>query len=429
MDKHTPDKIFQIFLSSNGVEIDSRKIVSNQLFFALKGEIVDGHKYVDNVIKRENCYAVIDNPDYKINERTILVNDVIKELQNLAIHYRKHLNVPVFGLTGSNGKTTTKELLATVMDLKFKIHFTQGNYNNHLGVPLTILSAPPDIEFLIIEMGANHIGEIKELCTIADPDYGLITNIGYAHIEGFGSIDGVLKGKSELYDHIENKRGVLFFNHLDDTLKKRLPSGVESIAYPNSSLEVKSDNLGLKLNLTNDEKCFKSPLFGIYNKINIQAAFSVGDYFGIDKKEMVIALSNYNPKMNRSEFVELGSTQFIKDAYNANPSSMRLSIESFHELESKREKVIILGDMKELGNDREEMHLDLYNYVSEFDLIKVITVGSIFKSVLTDEKNVFGDVEELKSHFSSKMDYFKDKIILLKGSRSIRLEEFLSLFN
>jgi len=415
--------LYEIYLNSDGVEIDSRKIQSNKLFFALKGENVNGHHFVKSLTEKEDVYSIIDDEAFYINSKTILVDNVLKCLQNLSSYHRSKLDIPVIGITGSNGKTTTKELVYAVLNEKYKVHATVGNFNNHLGVPLTLLSAPLDTEILIVEMGANHKGDIEELCQIANPNFGLITNIGYAHIEGFGSYDGVIETKTELYKHIKKVAGVIFCHSNDDVLVRNLPENLEIVNYPNNKLEISEDGLGLKLNFGDFN--LHSSLYGIYNATNIHAAFAVGSRFGISPEKILDAVNKYKPNMNRSQIMNIGSTTFILDAYNANPSSMKLSIQSFSQLKTKLNKILILGDMKELGDNELMFHMEIVEMVLKSSWDYIFTVGDIFSKIKEDRTKSYENVESLINYLNIDKDIFDNSIVLLKASRSIKLETII----
>ena len=418
------EKIYKLYLKSEGIEIDSRKIESNKLFFALKGEKVDGHDYVKSVIEKNNVYAIIDNESHYVDDRTILVSDVISCLQSLARYHRLQFNIPVIGITGSNGKTTTKELIYQVLKKKYKVHATQGNYNNHLGVPLTILMAPLSTQIMVIEMGANHIGEIQELCEIALPNFGLITNIGNAHIEGFGSYEGVITAKTELYKFLSLNGGTIFYNKDDQVLEENLPKEAVILTYPSSDISIMDNGLNLILNNNLDDTQYVTGLYGIYNASNIQAAYIIGDHFEVPSHLTLEAISDYEPKMNRSQIDTVGSTVIIMDAYNANPSSMKLGIKSLATLDDNREKILILGDMKELGDQEVQYHEEIISFTEKYDWKKILLVGPIFSKSSKDSYDVFDNVDHLIEYASSHMSLFEDTIILLKASRSIQLERF-----
>lgn len=417
-------ELYKLYLASEGVEIDSRLIESNKLFFALKGEHVDGHQYVKDLIRKKDVYAIIDNQDFYINKKTILVNNVLECLQELSTYHRKQFDIPVIGITGSNGKTTTKELLDTVLDQKYNVHATKGNYNNHLGVPLTLLATPLNVEVIIVEMGANKKGDIEELCHIALPNYGLITNIGYAHIEGFGSYEGVIQTKTELYRFIKESGGILFCNNEDEVLMANMPAGIDMVGYPDPELVINDFGLGLKIKYKNFDE-YHSLLYGIYNAINIQAAFAVGKKFCVSEKEILSAIEDYTPEMNRSQIKKFGSITFILDAYNANPSSMNLSIQSLEQMSTELNKVLILGDMKELGENELQYHQEILDVVSNYKWHKVITVGEIFLELKNEDIEQFQNVDALIKNVKEAKRTFENSIVLLKASRSIQLERLI----
>lgn len=417
------EKIYSYFQSSPGISTDSRNIKPGEVFYALKGENFDGHQYVSTAIEKGASIAVIDNEDYT-SEKTILVEDVLQSLQDLGNYHRKRLDVPVLAITGSNGKTTTKELIHAVLKKKFKVHATKGNLNNHIGVPLTLLSAPSDTELLIVEMGANHIGEIHDLCLIADPNFGLITNIGKAHLEGFGSYEGVIQAKTELYNYLSLNKGTIFFNYDDDILKNKLPQSTTNIPYPNDII-FSVDQLSLNFSLIEKDEVFFSQLYGDYNSKNILAAFAIGREFEISNENICEAICAYSPKMNRSQIISLDRTTLVLDAYNANPSSVTSSLRSFIALNSDKQKKVIFGDMKELGVDAIKMHKDILTSLSKIEKDNVFLVGELYG--LADSENCymkFKDVEKLIAYSKDNLSVFNDSIVLIKASRSMRLERW-----
>jgi UDP-N-acetylmuramoyl-tripeptide--D-alanyl-D-alanine ligase len=327
------EQLYEIFKESKGVATDSRTVKKGELFFALWGENYNGNKFAAEALERGASYAVIDDPLFEA-EKTILVDDCLFELQALASHYRKSLNIPVLAITGTNGKTTTKELLAAIIARKLRVHFTNGNLNNHIGVPLTILSAPADTEMMIIEMGANHIGEIRTLCLIARPDYGIITNIGTAHIEGFGTYEGVIRAKTELYEHLRKVNGIAFYNEKNPVLTEKIfriinravpfsdPTGIELIVE-----QIPSD-LYLKVSVSyqHHKYSLNTNLFGDYNLENVKAAIGAGLFFGIEMSDIAAAVESYQPANNRSQIRNTSDNTLICDSYNANPTSMKLAL-------------------------------------------------------------------------------------------------------
>ena len=429
--------IYDLFLSSTGVTTDSRSVKDGQLFFALKGERFDGNAYAEDVLSQGACAAVIDNPAYhRPGGKTILVEDGLIALQQLATRYRKDFTIPVIAITGSNGKTTTKELLTTVLRQKYKVHATIGNYNNHIGVPLTLLQAPVDTQMLVIEMGANHIGEIRDLCQIALPDYGLITNVGQAHLEGFGSYHGVILAKTEMYRFIKEKGDVAFVNKNDSVLVYNLPDGIKTIPYMS---DISFFNKGLHLGYFNEaHKQCVTHLSGSYNQDNILAARTIGAYFNVPLDKIDQSIMDYLPTMNRSQLVEYVSTSMILDAYNANPSSMREAIDSFARSEAAKGKILILGDMKELGPESTALHEEVLLYLEQYSWDTVILVGREFGEVmrgLADGRPKgrayvhFESIETLSTSKDEVLTMLSNKLCLVKASRSIKLERITDLFS
>ena len=425
----TVETFYPYFKDSAGVSIDSRNISSNQIFFAIKGDRFDGHDFVQNVISKGVPKVVIDNPAFEVEGKTFLVEDTLKFLQDLSRHHRRQFNVPLMALTGSNGKTTTKELLTAVLSNKYKVYSTRGNYNNHIGVPLTLLEIKEDAEFILIEMGANHVGEIDFLSRIAEPDFGLITNIGYAHIEGFGSREGILKGKTELYRWVGSVGGTLFFNPKSKFLPNALPEGTKEVIPYSSDIELVKDDKYFLTIKDAEGALYHSKLYGDYNFINMQAAYTVGLYFDVDPVDACKSLADYNPEMNRSQVIEKSECTLIMDAYNANPSSMELAILSLADAENIQNKVLVLGDMFELGDEEIQFHADILNVIQQYEWSAVILVGSRFERA--DAQNIFlhfENVDEMRSQWDSITHYFKEATILFKGSRSIGLEKLQDLF-
>jgi UDP-N-acetylmuramoyl-tripeptide--D-alanyl-D-alanine ligase len=424
--------LYKIFKESKGITTDSRNVKKGEIFFALWGEYYNGNKFAGEALEKGASYAVIDDPLFE-TEKTILVDDCLFELQALASHYRKTLNIPVLAITGTNGKTTTKELLAAIMAKKLKVHFTKSNLNNHIGVPLTILSAPDDTEMMIIEMGANHIGEIRTLCLIAKPDYGIITNIGTAHIEGFGSFEGVIRAKTELYEYLRKMNGIALYNDKNPLLAKKIfkivnraipfsdPAGIELL------VEQMHSDLNLKVSVTYQHHKYNlnTNLFGSYNIENIKAAIAAGLFFDVEINEVVDAVENYQPANNRSQIKITSGNTLICDSYNANPTSMKMALESFAGLRAGS-KAVIIGDMLELGEKSEEEHIRLFNLIKSLDLDKVILVGHIFRQISEKSSCLsFLNVNELKDFL--KNEPLKGKTILIKGSRGIGLERIYDL--
>ena len=407
------DKLYSIFLNSSGVATDTRKIEKGTIFFALKGENFNGNKYASDAINSGAIAAVIDEEAY-MQEGMFLVKDVLTALQDLASYHREQFDIPVIGLTGSNGKTTTKELIANVLKQKYKVHYTQGNFNNHIGVPLTLLEMPQDTEIAIIEMGANHQGEIKQLAQIAKPNYGLITNIGKAHLEGFGGLEGVKKGKLELYDYIVKSKGGFFVN-TDDELINTAIKHVQRIEYAIRETIELQPQIIFKL----DEYLVRSFLFGSYNFQNIEAAICLGEHFEVSRLDIIYGIESYIPNNNRSQYIKLNSNLVILDAYNANPSSMRLSIENFSQ--RKGDKIAVLGSMKELGVDSQIEHQSLVDFALSKNINQVIFYGDEFKNLKIPAGHYkCSDISEIQKVLNIKE--LSNFTILIKGSRANRLE-------
>lgn len=426
------EQLYNLFRESTGVTTDSRTVGKGQIFFALWGDNYNGNKFASEALAKGASWAVIDDPLFE-TEKTILVDDCLFELQALAAHFRKELKVPVLAITGTNGKTTTKELLAAIFSKKFKVHFTKGNLNNHIGVPLTILSAPVDTEMMIIEMGASHIGEIRTLCLIAKPDYGIITNIGTSHIEGFGSGDGVIKAKTELYEYLRKVNGIALYNDKDPLLTEKIfkiinravpfsdPTGIDLLVE-----QVPSD-LNLKISVTYHHHTYNmdTNLFGNYNLENIKTAIATGLFLEVEINDIVDAVEKYKPANNRSQIKITKSNTLICDSYNANPTSMYLAMKSFSEIKAER-KIIILGDMLELGEKSEEEHIKVLNELQSNIIEKVFLVGPVFKKISSKSGfKAFDNVDELIDFL--KHEPVKGNTILIKGSRGIRLEKVYDL--
>ncbi len=414
------EQLHQVFLSSSGICTDTRKVEDKNIFFAIKGANFDGNSFAEEALQKGCSFAVIDNFEQKKDDRYIVVKNVLDTLQELARYHREKLNCPVIGITGTNGKTTTKELILAVLSSQFKTIATKGNLNNHIGVPLTLLSTPLDTELLIVEMGANHQGEISQLCKIASPDYGIITNIGKAHLEGFGGYDGVIKAKSELYQYIEKKEGWVFVNEKDELLLS-LSKNLNRIAY-GENCAMSSCNPFVTLEYK--QHIISSKMVGKYNYDNIVAACCIGEYFGVTSKNYKKSIESYQPTNNRSqvEKTQRGNT-LILDAYNANPSSMLASINAFKELEGTK-KTVILGDMLELGDDSIKEHQEIIDHLKQSDIFTIYLVGSEFQKTKHNYL-CFNSVKEL-GHYLEK-NALSENSILLKGSRKLQLEKLKAI--
>ena len=428
--------LHQVYLRSTGVTTDTRNILPGSVFFALKGDKFNANLFAKEALDKGAAYAVIDEAieGHSDDQRLLLVEDVLTTLQQLSGYHRRHLLCPVLAITGSNGKTTTKELIAAVLAKKFKTIATKGNLNNHIGVPLTLLATPLDTEFLIVEMGANHQQEIAGYCTYADPDYGLITNIGKAHLEGFGGEEGVIKGKTELYAHIGHRKGKLFVSSDSALLVERASAfvGSDQIIYYGTGVDdlcsgvVVHDTEFLTI-LTTDGTTIRTNLVGQYNFDNAMAAICIGKYFGVPMADIKEALENYLPSNNRSQKVVIGTNTILLDAYNANPSSMTEALKNFAHLEAEN-KITILGEMMELGDYSHAEHLKIIEIISRMKLTERIFVGDGFHMLKGREGILyFENTELLKDWYQSQ--HFEHTTQLIKGSRKNGLERIIPISN
>lgn len=417
------EEIYKAFLKSPGISTDSRNIVQGMLFFALKGENFDGNKFVHKALEKGASLAIIDNKEYQ-GKGCLLVEDSLKTLQELARYHRSRLNIPVIGLTGTNGKTTTKELIRQVLSKKYRCHATQGNLNNHIGVPLSILGISDKTEMAIIEMGANHQGEIALLSEIADPSCGLITNIGKAHLDGFGGFEGVIKAKTELYTYLQKHDKMVLVNH-DDPLLMELSSSMQTLTYGSSDKAVTQGNIISSipfLRLQYKGLQISTQLYGDYNFENIMAAICMGELFEVETHDIAAAIAEYVPNNSRSQLVQRNTNHIYLDAYNANPSSMIASIRNFEKQEGQK-KVLILGDMLELGESSMDEHQNIIEEVRD-KFNKVILVGPEFmKTDFSGGMICFHDTDSASDWL--KENPVVDAHILVKGSRGIALENLL----
>ncbi|HOO98995.1 MAG TPA: UDP-N-acetylmuramoyl-tripeptide--D-alanyl-D-alanine ligase [Bacteroidales bacterium] len=420
--------LYSLFRESTGISTDSRNVKKGEIFFALWGDKYNGNTFAAGALAKGASWAVIDDPAFE-TEKTILVDDTLFELQALASHYRKEMKAEVLAITGTNGKTTTKELIAAILGKKYKVHSTQGNLNNHIGVPLTILSAPEGTEMMVLEMGANHVGEVRTLCHIAKPDFGIITNISPAHIEGFGSFEGVVRAKTELYEHLRKINGVALYNDNDNLLSEKIFKLVNrAVPFSNPSgikLELTAipSDLNLRVNVKYREttRTISTRLFGGYNIENLRAAIATGLFFGVDMNDIAAEVEKYEPVNNRSQVMKTKKNTVICDSYNANPSSMKKALESFAALEAQN-KVCILGDMLEMGDRGEEEHTRIHRILTDHNLLNVMLVGPVFTRVSAGFRfKTFHDVSRLKEYL--KLKPLEGCHILVKGSRGIMLEQ------
>lgn len=419
---------------------DSRKITTGCIYLALKGPRFNGNIFAEEALQKGADYVVLDEPAYVMDDKCLLVPDGLKFLQALARHHRRQFSIPIIAITGSNGKTTTKELLAAVMNTTYTIHYTQGNFNNHIGVPLTLLKMSKETEVAIIEMGANHQGEIATLCEIAEPTHGIITNIGKAHLEGFGGLEGVKKGKSELYTYLANNNGVAFINRNEKYLEELSEQVKHKIFYVESeNPDITVRDIEIKLNKVQPFLAAKflsgqetltavfSALVGKYNFGNLMTAIALGKYFKVPGEAIKTAIEGYIPQNNRSELRKIGTNTFILDAYNANPTSTAAALENFAKIEATN-KIIILGDMLELGEYSKGAHREIIDYLRVIDAKAVYLVGPNYQTSIrsSDKVHAYPDVTALKKELVSSK--WEDSLVLLKGSRGIGLERLLTIF-
>ncbi len=417
------DKIYQLFQQSSGVCTDTRSLKNNQLYFALKGPSFNGDNFALEAIKNGASYAIVSEHCRDKNDQLIHVSDPLKTLQDLARFHRDRFEIPVIGLTGSNGKTTTKELINAVLSSEYETLCTQGNLNNHIGVPLTLLGLQPSHQMAIIEMGANHQGEIAELCKIANPNLGLITNFGKAHLEGFGGIEGVIKGKSELYQHLIHVGGVIFFNEEDSIQKEKLAaydnrSSFGLVEEADTCLELLHSEPTITLKWENLE--LSSSLFGKYNALNLSAAIAIASFFEVDPISVQKSIKNYQAKQMRSEIRTINGKQLFLDAYNANPSSLKVSLETFKSMNWKN-TALVIGDMFELGEDADKEHRAIVDLIILLGFDEVYLVGKHFQQT-NHPFNGFESTADLLENFPESL---RDKNIYLKASRSMTLEKVL----
>jgi len=431
-------ELYDIFLQSTGVSIDTRTILPGNIFFALEGTNFDGHKYIETAFSKGAILAVISNNGFHA-ENTMLVSNTEKTLQELAHYHRKQLDIPILAITGSNGKTTTKELIMAVLSVKYNISGTKGNYNNQLGVPLTLLSFDKKTEIGIIEMGANKKGDIAELCQIAAPDLGLITNIGKAHLEGFGSFQAIIDTKTELYSYINqnSNSGVIFYDQTNELLKNLLPKNPESIGYGSAesfiygylSANNQSAFMEFEWKHIHSENLHhvKTNLVGNYNLSNALAAVAVGKHFHLPGTLISSAISGYNPDNKRSQLIQKTKNTIILDAYNANPVSMLQAINNFMALKSELQKIAVLGDMFELGNYSFEEHAQIVALTNQPQNVDFIFIGPEFYAHKNEKALFFANKQMFEEWIIGTKP--QNKIILLKASRGMKFEDLLPHFD
>ncbi len=424
-------QLYSIFKEHPIITTDSRNIPANSIFFALKGENFNGNNFAEEALTKGAAFAIVDEKTAIKNDQTILVDNVLQSLQDLARFHRNQLDIPILAITGTNGKTTTKELITTILSKKYKVSSTKGNFNNHIGVPLTLLSMDETTEFGVVEMGANHPGEIKTLCEIANPDFCLITNIGKAHLEGFGSFEGVIKTKSEMYDFIRAKNGKCFINADNQILMKQaneieqIKYGIASSYFLSGEIVGNSNYLVIRALFAKGWLYLKSNLIGNYNSENLLAAACVAKYFDVDPLKIQEAIAEYIPSNNRSQLIQKEKNTIIMDAYNANPTSMIAALSNFAHIPQPN-KCLILGDMLELGDTSAEEHQNIVDYVDTNEFDDVFLIGTQFKNTTSlKQKKKFDQVELLSNYL--KTQPIENKLILIKGSRGIHLERILEV--
>ena len=423
--------IHNYFLKCNSVSIDTRKIEPGSMFVAIKGENFDANTFAKEALEKGASFVIIDNPDYFIDERTIVVEDSLSTLQELAKFHREQLNIPIIALTGSNGKTTTKELIQVVLAQKYNTKATLGNLNNHIGVPLTLLSFTNKTEVGIVEMGANHQKEIEFLCEIAKPDYGYITNFGKAHLEGFGGVDGVIKGKSEMYSYLSTHHKTAFVN-LNDPIQVDKTLNINSFTFglDNQKADVLIESITANpfVEVVINKIKITSHLIGLYNSNNINAAISIGIKFGVTLEAIKNAIEGFVPQNNRSQMLTINSNEIILDAYNANPSSMSVALENFFQLENGN-KIAILGDMFELGEESFLEHKSIVELVTTNNSVTTYFIGKDFylNKIDNEKCNFFNSYEDFSEYF--KENKINHTLILIKGSRGMALERTLQLLS
>ena len=419
------EELYNRFLECGTVTTDSRRCPAGGMFIALKGETFNGNAFAAQALAQGCRYAVVDEAEYA-GEGCILVDDCLKTLQQLANYHRRRLKTPVIGITGTNGKTTTKELVSSVLGQKYKVLFTQGNLNNHIGVPLTLLRLTKEHEMAVVEMGANHPGEIKALVHIAEPDYGLITNVGKAHLLGFGSFEGVIKTKGELYDYLRGKGNATIFIQNENPYLNGIASGLDCVRYGQASglfvsgkLLSCSPFLAFEWVSEGNTYSVQTHLIGSYNLDNALAAIAVGRYFGVEAEDICRALSGYCPQNNRSQLMETEHNRLIVDAYNANPTSMMAALENFRQMQAAH-KMVVLGDMRELGEASLDEHRKIISFLDECRFNRVILVGPEFKKATSAYEHFENVGEAIKALQSDKPEGFT---VLIKGSNSLHLSQ------
>jgi len=430
-------EIFEIFLRHRDITTDSRNVRKGSVYFALKGERFDGNRFAEEALEKGASYAVVDDPALSDRRGCLLVSDALLALQELAGMYRKRFDIPVIGLTGSNGKTTTKELIQAVLGIRYRVAATQGNFNNHIGVPLTVLRWKEDTEMAVVEMGANHPGEIRQLCELARPTHGIITNIGKAHLEGFGSLENVRRAKKEMYDWLEDHGGMVFRNSLETSLATLpFPSG-RLITYGGAADQVTGELvsadpfLAIRIHIRDNEGkvgtlSLNTRLAGSYNFHNVLTAVQVGLFFGVAQEGIGRAIESVEPANHRSQIIQLGKCRLFFDAYNANPTSMMLALKDFFGMKAE-EKTVILGDMLELGETEDDEHMKIIEFLQAQQIRRVLLAGPVFSRVNpVAEYRTFPDTESMIAWLRD--NPLPPSFVFVKGSRGMHLEKVKACF-
>ena len=430
------EMLYRLFREHPLIATDSRVVAEGSLFFALRGDRFDGNEYAAAALAAGAALAVVDDPAKAVSERYFVVEDTLRALQELAAYHRRQLGIPIIAITGSNGKTTTKELAGRILSTKYRTAMTEGNLNNHIGVPLTLLRMGPDTQVGIVEMGASHRGEIALLCSVAQPDYGLITNIGQAHLEGFGGTEGVRKGKGELFDYLDGHGGTAVYSSDDETIREMVAEhrGMRAVPYSTGSLAPATT--GGYITVCNYDTTIRTHLVGEYNLPNVAAALAIGKLFRVGMEDMAGAIESYIPENNRSQKIRTGANEVIMDAYNANPVSMQAALRSFFKQKDTLPKAVILGDMLELGIFSDAEHRIVIEMIGEAGIPEAFLVGKHFSTLLppagtepvvrrNSRFHAFADVKSLNAYLEQKP--LRNYAILVKGSHGIHLEKTLPL--
>jgi UDP-N-acetylmuramoyl-tripeptide--D-alanyl-D-alanine ligase len=424
----TIEQLYQVFLKHPSIQTDTRKLTSGDLYFALKGERFDGNAFADAALQAGAAYAIVDNPQIAVNDSYIVVDDVLSTLQALAQHHREQFNIPFIGITGSNGKTTTKELVHAVLSSQYRTYTTVGNLNNHIGIPLTLLRVQKDAQFAIVEMGANHQKEIAGYCTYTAPTHGIITNCGKAHLEGFGGVEGVRKGKGELYDYLRNTNGTAFVMWDYDYLQTMSQNIQHIIRYGTSHAEINGQVLDsapylrLEIEIQGDRHVIQTQLVGDYNLPNVLVAVAVGHHFNVPMHQIIAAIEHYHPENSRSQMIEWKGNRVILDAYNANPTSMKAAIENFSRVPAHK-KILMLGAMAELGDESIMEHEQIVQLITQLGFDHVVLVGGDFAKI----KHPFIQLPDSTAGAEwLQAQSFTDAHVLIKGSRSMKMENVIA---